>query len=488
MQVGAMDLRRFEPVMPSEDYSALLELIGTAVRELHGRVVWNVNSTYKGGGVAELLRSLIGYARGSGIDIRWVVIRGDPEFFEITKRLHNHLHGFDRELRLDEDARMIYERTLEANAAGLAPLLRPSDVVILHDPQTAGLVEAARGTGATVIWRCHVGMDRATGPAREAWGFLRPYVKDADAYVFSRETFEWTGLERERIAVIHPSIDPFSTKNQPQRHDESLSILARAGMLSHHSGGHATFTRSDGTPGRIDRRADLLGTAPLASDDQVVAQVSRWDRLKDPLGVMRAFAEHIARETTADLLLAGPAVEAVADDPEGASVLTEVAQAWRELPEATRRRVHLASLPMDDVEENAAIVNALQRHADVVVQKSLAEGFGLTVAEAMWKGRAVVASRIGGIQDQIVDGESGVLISDPRDLAEFGVAVIRLLADPERAGRLGAAAYARVRDHFLAPHHLGRYFELIQRLVAEDRQRAGPAAHARSSSRSAAPT
>ena len=152
----------------------------------------------------------------------------------------------------------------------------------------------------------------------------------------------------------------------------------------------------------------------------------------------------------------------MSDDPEGAEAFAGVQAAWRRLATPIRGRVHLASLPMDDLEENAAIVNALQRHADVVVQKSLAEGFGLTVAEAMWKGRPVVASRVGGIQDQIVDGESGILIAHPRDLAEFGSAVAGLLIDRDRAQRIGEAAHLRVRDHFLGPHHLRRYFELIE--------------------------
>ena len=159
----------------------------------------------------------------------------------------------------------------------------------------------------------------------------------------------------------------------------------------------------------------------------------------------------------------------MADDPEGAGVFACVREAWHGLPDGVAARVHLASLPMDDLDENAAIVNALQRHADVVVQKSLAEGFGLTVAEAMWKRRAVVASRIGGIQDQIVDGISGMLLAEPRDLSEFGSAVVTLLDDPGLARRMGAAAHERVRDHFLGPHHLGLYFELIERLIAARR-------------------
>jgi trehalose synthase len=197
----------------------------------------------------------------------------------------------------------------------------------------------------------------------------------------------------------------------------------------------------------------------------VVTQVSRWDALKDPVGVLNGFAEHVADQVPGHLVLAGPSAASVADDPEGAGMLQAVQQAWEDLPEEIRRRVHLVSLPMDDVEENAAVVNALQRHSTVVVQKSRAEGFGLTVAEAMWKQRPVVASGIGGIQDQIVDGESGVLISDPSNLEEFGAAVVALLADSERAEAIGRAAQARVRRNFLGPHHLGRYFDLIRRLI-----------------------
>ena len=160
------------------------------------------------------------------------------------------------------------------------------------------------------------------------------------------------------------------------------------------------------------------------------------------------------RTSTCTSCSPGPSTESVADDPEGAGVFAAVRDAWHAFPEEIRRRVHLASLPMTDVEENAAIVNALQRHAEVIVQKSLAEGFGLTVAEAMWKERPVVGTRVGGIQDQIVDEESGVLIDDPSDLAEYGAAVLGLLTDTERARRIGQGARERVRGHFLAPQHL----------------------------------
>jgi trehalose synthase len=169
----------------------------------------------------------------------------------------------------------------------------------------------------------------------------------------------------------------------------------------------------------------------------VLVQVSRWDELKDPVGVLEAFARHIAPRSDNWLVLAGPAVKSVSDDPEQPEVLREVDAALERLDPSIRRRVQLAQLPMEDTEENAAIVNALQRRADVIVQKSLAEGFGLTVAEAMWKARPVVASRVGGIEDQIEDGESGVLVDDPKDLEAFGDAIVRLFADQAEARRLG---------------------------------------------------
>jgi trehalose synthase len=198
----------------------------------------------------------------------------------------------------------------------------------------------------------------------------------------------------------------------------------------------------------------------------------------DPLGVLGAFADHVAKHTSAHRLLAGPSCAAVADDPEGLQVLDSVRAAWHELPGPVRRRVHLTSLPMDDIEENAAIVNALQRHSSVVVQKSLAEGFGLTVAEAMWSKRAVVASRIGGIRDQIEGGRSGLLIQDPRDLEQAGAAITGLLTDTERALRIGSTAQNRVREQFLGPHHLGRSFEVIRRVVSQRERTDAPRATA----------
>jgi trehalose synthase len=344
--------------------------------------------------------------------------------------------------------------------------MRPGDVAIVHDPQPAGLIAGLRDAGAAVIWRCHVGLDDPHERARQAWAFLYDYVADADAYVFSRSSFAWENLDRERTVVIPPSIDVFSPKNEDLDRQAVQDILEACGVLA---GGmeprRRTFRRQDGTPGRVDRRAELFEDRPLEPGTSVVVQISRWDSLKDPLGVIRGFADHVPASTDAHLVLAGPAVSSVTDDPEGGLVFSETRDLRESLDAQARSRVHLAALPMEDAEENAIVVNALQRYATVIAQKSLAEGFGLTVAEAMWKARPVVASRIGGIQSQIVDGESGVLLDDPRDLAAFGEAITGLLLDPRMATRIGESARERVRDEFTSPRSLLDYLAVIDTVI-----------------------
>jgi len=457
-----MSVDRFRSVLAPEQIERFERGAQQARELLDGRVVWNVNSTARGGGVVELLLPLVAYARGAGVDARWTVIEGTPEFFTVTKRIHNRLHGAEGDgLALDDGARAIYEQVLADNLPELADRVRAEDVVILHDPQTAGMVDALRATGAAVIWRCHVGLDQPNDLAREAWAFLRPYLEDANAYVFSRESFAWEGLDRDRIAVIAPTIDPFSPKNQELGRDTVRAVLQATGIVAGDQPESVTFERQDGSRGRVERRAQLTQDVALTLETPLVIQVSRWDALKDPLGVIQGFAEHVAADTGAHLLYAGPDVEAVADDPEGAGILREARELRERLPEDARSRVHLATLPMDDPEENAIIVNAIQRHATVVVQKSLAEGFGLTVSEAMWKARPVVASRIGGIQDQVEHGVSGLLVDDPHDLAAYGAAVTELLSDPGRADRMGAQARERVRQRFLSNRSLLDYLELL---------------------------
>jgi trehalose synthase len=467
IDVPSRDPERFRDVLPPDRMEEFVRGIADARELLSGRVVWNVNSTAKGGGVVELLRPLVGYARGGGVDARWLVIDGTPGFFEVTKRIHNRLHGSEGDDgQLDELARRLYEHVLADNLAGFADRVRAGDVVIVHDPQPAGLVPALRASGAAVIWRCHVGVDEPNDIVRATWAFLLPYVADADAVVFSREAFVWEGLDRRRVAIIPPTIDVFTPKNNDLQPETVRSVLRVSGLVADGDGPETvTFERQDGSTGRIERRAQFLDGEPLRVDDRLVLQVSRWDALKDPLGVIRGFADHVAPETRAHLAYAGPAVDAVSDDPEGARMLRKSVEERNRLPAEVRRRIHLVTLPMDDIDENAIMVNALQRHARVIVQKSLAEGFGLTVAEAMWKARPVVASRVGGIQDQIVDGETGILLDDPRDLAAFGAAINGLLSDGDRAAQLGEAARERVREKFVSVRSLLDYLALIRTLL-----------------------
>jgi trehalose synthase len=478
VDISAVSPERFRAVLPPDRYAEFEERAAEGRELLEGRVVWNINSTAHGGGVVELLRPLIAYARGVGVDARWLVIEGPPEFFAVTKRIHNRLHGSNGDGgALDEAARQTYERVLAHNAAEFGDRPRKGDVVILHDPQTAGLAPAMREAGTTVIWRCHVGVDHPNDLAREAWAFLLPYLAHADAYVFSRESFAWEGLDRDRIAVIAPTIDAFAPKNIDLPARTVRAVLEASGLVE--GGGRAdlvTYERHDGTPGRVERRAEVVEDRPLPADAPAVVQISRWDALKDPIGVIRGFAEDVPWDLGAHLVYAGPAVTAVADDPEGQRMLREAVATRERLAPEPRARVHLATLPMEDHEENAIMVNALQRHARVIVQKSLAEGFGLTVAEAMWKARPVVASRIGGIQEQIVDGVSGVLLDDPRDLAAYGAAVAGLLTEPARAEQIGRNARERVRDRFLSARTLLDYVALLRRVVTGPLAEAGSTA------------
>jgi trehalose synthase len=469
VHISAQPLERFLPLVGA-DRVQQAGLVATKARDrLAGRAVWNINSTARGGGVAEMLPSLLAYTRGAGIDTRWLVIAGTPGFFYVTKRLHHALHGSSGDgSPLGPEESRLYEQVLRENACELEALIRPRDVVILHDPQTAGLAPDLIRLGAHVVWRCHIGHDLSNAEVERGWAFLAPYLHDVPVLVFSRAAYTPERYDHNRSLVIPPSIDPFTAKNQELDEATVRAILVHTGLVEGPNGdGVPVFHRDDGSPGRVDRAADVvrLGRAP-AWDAPLVVQVSRWDPLKDHLGVMQGFVRIQDHGATggAHLVLAGPNVHAVADDPEGAEVFNALVDEWRALPHAQRRHVHLASLPMADTEENAAIVNALQRHAAIIVQKSLHEGFGLTVTEAMWKGRPVVASAVGGIRDQIVDGVHGLLIDDPEDLVAFGDATARLFSDPALAAQLGEHARERVREEYLPLRHLEQYAEILTRL------------------------
>jgi trehalose synthase len=463
--VPARPAAALEPVIGGERYAHLLAGAARFRDLLAGRTVWTVNSTAAGGGVAEMLQALVGYVADLDIPIRWMVIGGDSDFFAITKRLHNQLHGVGGQHLGDAEAEH-YQRVLAANSAELLGLVRPGDIVLLHDPQTAGLTAPLAQAGIPVVWRCHVGVDWHNSATRAAWKFLRPHIASAHGFVFSRRNYVPSWVPEELTWIIPPSIDPFSAKNQQLDADTVGAILATIGVLDHSSPQVPTrFVRRDGTTGEVTRSALVTCDGLPGPGDQVVVQISRWDWLKDMGGVMRGFADHVVPGGAGFLVLAGPPTDGVSDDPEGALVYSECVAQWRALPAATRARVLLALLPLDDVDENAAMVNALQRHAALITQKSLAEGFGLTVAEAMWKGRAVIGSAVGGIVDQIGHG-IGVLLRDPRDLEAFGSQVRRLLDHPDIAERMGLAGQAHVREHYLGDIHLLHYARLFDTVLS----------------------
>jgi trehalose synthase len=279
------------------------------------------------------------------------------------------------------------------------------------------------------VWRCHVGRDDPQALARSTWDFLLDDVQAADACIFSRAEYAWDGLIPDRVVTFAPCIDLASPKNRPLPNDRRDALLASAGIVPN-------GRRADDV-----RPALMVEDAPVPPPARLTVQVSRWDRLKDPVGLIRAFGLHGPTDEDAHLLVVGPAVDGVGDDPEDADVHAEACAAWRALPPAARRKLHLVCVPMDDPAQNAIVVNAVQR-------------------------RPVVASRVGGVQDQIVHGESGVLVDDPADLESFGRAIRGLTADRGAARAMGEAAHAQVCERFLPVHHFEGERDLIARMLA----------------------
>ncbi len=370
VKVVARPLRPFTELVGSERVESVENTARKLRVALGTRAIWNINSTATGGGVAEMLRSLLRYSRGLGVDVRWLVIEGPPDFFAITKRIHNAVHDFrGDDTPLGSAQHALYERVMHDNVATLDTLMRPTDVVICHDPQTAGLVPILLNMGCTVVWRCHIGHDGRGSEVERGWQFLRKYLEHVPVAVFSRRAYAPEWLPRPRTMVLPPTIDPFSSKNQELSEEATTAILGQAGLIeppADRDVSASLFTRDDGSAGRVDHEAEVIRAGrPPSWGTPLVVQVSRWDAMKDPVGVLRAFSGIVDPEPPghAELVLAGPQVRSVADDPEGAQVFQEVQETFRALPHASRRRTHLALLPMEDPEENGAIVNALQRHA-----------------------------------------------------------------------------------------------------------------------------
>jgi len=265
--VEPLSIQRFESILNPADFAVAMKQGAAMSERMQGRVFWNVNTTAVGGGVAEMLQSLLRYSRGMGIDARWVVIAGTPEFFRLTKRLHHALHGANGDgSLLDDAARSIYERVLLENSRDICARVRSGDVVLLHDPQTAGLAPLLQRAGAHVIWRCHIGADQANEQVEYGWNFLAPYLKDVPNFIFSREAYVPDSCDHGKATIIQPSIDAFSPKNCDLDPATVRTGLVHTGLVEGPPPDppQHTFLREDGTPGRVERRADIvrLGRAP----------------------------------------------------------------------------------------------------------------------------------------------------------------------------------------------------------------------------------
>lgn len=451
---------------------------GVAAAEalLDGCTVWTVTPTASASsGPAETVAPLVGYARGLGIDARWLVLDAPAEFVQISTRLTTALHGQHGDGgKLADKQRDIYEHVLASNAENVTDEVREGDVVILHDPATAGLARAFHQAGARVIWRCHAATENASEQAAQAWAFLDRYLEDADLVIASRAEYLPPYIEEARCAVIAPSINPDSPKNRVLDLDEAWSVARLAGIFAGQPPFEAvSLIREDGRPdafrglasGRDDGAASPLAVgSPVPEGARAITQVQRWDHLKGGIELVEAFASQITTlPGDAHLLLLGPAVDA-SREPEAARILGEIVEKVGTLPESVASRIHVAAVPVGDREVNATVVNAVQRVSAVVTQRSLAEAFGLTVAEAMWKKAPVVGSAVGGIVDQIEDGRTGVLV-DPGDAAAWAQAVADLLQLPEQAAEFGQAAHEAVRRQYLPDRHLIEALDAIARAL-----------------------
>ena len=367
-----------------------LRALEALARKLHGHRLVMVNTTKTGGGVAEILHRVVVILNELGVPTTWEVMEGDERFFGVTKKMHNALHGHGEKLT-SEDRAIYAERTRrEAERLEL-----DGDLILIHDPQPAGLISLRRSKGQRWVWRCHIDLS-SRDP--DHWEFLRPSIAQYDASIFS--AIEFVPPLDIPTYLVPPSIDPFSEKNREMGVEEMLAILDRLGL---------------------PRRGPW------------VTQISRFDRIKDPLGVIEAF-RMVRSRRRARLLLAGGGAS---DDPEGAEVLAEV----RERAAKSKDVTVLELPPGSDIE-----INALQRASTVVMQKSLREGFALTVSEALWKRRAVVASAVGGIPLQILNERTGLLA---RSIEGAALQTVRLLDNADLRHDLGAEGRAHVRENFL---------------------------------------
>ena len=377
---------------------AIIDDLRLLAQKLKGTTIQNVNSTAVGGGVAEILNRMVPLLQELGVDARWDVIKGGQQFFEVTKKFHNALHGRPTPITSAD-----FDIFLETNEMNCREMDMYGDVVFIHDPQPIGLIKKKKDN--KWLWRCHIDV---SNPDRKVWDFLYQFIIQYDSSVFSAPQFSQDLPIRQFL--ISPSIDPLSDKNKELPQNIVEEVLKKYG---------------------------------ISSEKPIVTQISRFDRLKDPVGVVEAFKK-VRKYIDCQLILAGGTAT---DDPEGIEVLEEVKKASDGVPD-----VHILLLAQNDIE-----INALQRASTVILQKSLKEGFGLTVAEALWKSKPVVASHVGGIPLQISHKYSGLLT---RSIEGTAFAIKQLLNSPEYAKKLGENGREHIKNNFLLTRHLRDYMLL----------------------------
>jgi trehalose synthase len=455
------------PVPVPEPSGELADALSAARAALDGHTVWQVNSTCDGGGVAELLFGFLRRHNELGIPTRWLVADAAPEFFAITKRLHFKLYGTDQDTApLTAAERDLYTRTTQVHALAALRFVSPGDIVVLHDPSTAGMARTLTAAGVRVIWQCHLGCVEPNPWTRQVWEFLGDDLFAPGGYVFSHPRYVHDALDQDRVRVILPAIDPASPKNRPLTPAQVAALLHGIGLSTGPGGpDDLVYTEFERTAGWLSGLATVEQQSPLPPDKPVVLQVSRWDALKDMAGVLAAFTEVIAPGSDGHLVLAGPDPTAIADDPGGVAVLDGIRSAIAKLPDELRDRIHLVCTRGNDLEGTAFLINALQRRADIITQKSIKEGFGLTIAEGMLKAKPVVAPDVGAIGEQVIDGRTGLLVADPCNLQAFGLAVRRLLDEPGLREQLAAGAVEHCTRHFLIDRQLAQYARFYADLV-----------------------
>lgn len=381
--------------------NTIMELYSLA-EKLKGKTIQNINSTAVGGGVAEILSKMIPLLKQLGLNADWNVIKGDGKFFEITKKIHNALHGRKENLKKED-----FEYFVDINRNNISTLDLSSDIMFIHDPQPIGLIEKRKDYKNKWIWRCHIDI---TSAQEDIYNFLKTYILEYDSCVFSAPSFSKKDLNLPQI-LISPSIDPLSDKNKELTEQEITQVFEKYGL-------------------------DL--------SRPIVTQISRFDYLKDPVGVIKAY-KLAKKYNDCQLILAGGGAT---DDPEGVKVYEEV------LKEANGESdIHILLLPQDDL-----TINALVRGSTIILQKSIKEGFGLTVSEALWKEKPVIASAVGGIPLQITHKYSGILTYSIEGTAYY---LKQLLNDPEYAKQLAKNGKEHVKSNFLITRHLKEYLLLF---------------------------